>query len=47
MIRCNVNRVICFSYGKFIQSTNDKHTEVDIQFVSDAVSKKYHFETIK
>ena len=41
---CNVNRVICFSYGKFIQSTNDKHTEVDIQFVSDAFSKKYHFE---
>jgi hypothetical protein len=41
---CNINRVICFSYGKFIQSTNDKHTEGDIQFVSDAVSKKYHFE---
>ena len=41
---CNVNRVICFSYGKFIQSTNDKHTAVDMEFINDAHSQRYHFQ---
>jgi hypothetical protein len=41
---CNINRVICFSYGRFIQSTNDKHTEVDIEFMRNAQSNGYHFQ---
>ena len=41
---CNINRVICFSYGKFIQSTSDKHTEVDMEFIRNAQSKGYRFQ---
>jgi hypothetical protein len=41
---CNINRVICFSYGKFIQSTSDKHTEVDIEFIRNAQSQGYRFQ---
>jgi hypothetical protein len=41
---CNVNRVICFSYGKFIQSTSDKHTDVDMEFINDAHIQRYHFQ---
>jgi len=41
---CNINRVICFSYGKFIQSTSDKHTELDMEFFNHAQSSGYHFQ---
>ena len=41
---CNINRVVCFSYGKFIQSTSDKHTEVDMEFIRHAQSQGYRFQ---
>jgi len=38
---CNINRINCYMYGKFIQSTIDKHTEEDINNLKKAETNKY------
>jgi hypothetical protein len=38
---CNINRINCYMYGKFIQSTIDKHTEIDADNLKKANDNKY------
>ena len=38
---CNINRINCYMYGKFIQSTVDKHTEIDNDNLKKANDNKY------
>lgn len=37
----NESRVVCYSYGKFIQSTVDQHTEKDKENLQNAEKNKY------
>jgi len=41
---CNINRINCYMYGKFIQSTLDKHTKIDEDFLGLANKNKYILE---
>lgn len=38
---CNINRIMCYKYGKIIQSTNDLHTKDDKDFLELAIKNNY------
>ena len=38
---CNINRILCYKYGKIIQSTIDLHTKDDLKFLELAHKKNY------
>ena len=40
----NINRINCYLYGKFIQSSIDQHTDLDKKILDDAIINKYKIE---
>jgi hypothetical protein len=38
---CNINRILCYKYGKIIQSTIDLHTKDDLDFLELAHKNNY------
>jgi len=38
---CNINRIMCYKYGKIIQSTVDLHTKDDLKFLESAFENNY------
>jgi hypothetical protein len=41
---CNISRINCYLYGKFIQSTIDKHTNKDIENLKKAIDNEYYIK---